>query len=328
MIVLRGLYREGDIPDACSELITVLKGEGRYLQCRIKVRSMIDMNIIDYLTRDIKEKIYWDDAGNMMYLDKRDGDHTWRPVSISEFMNDGGEFYFLPKEEYDRYGECDISIAKDLTAADMKPDGRYHYHMRGKPISEAQAFDIIRRTDVFFYNIRAIETHPDYLGSGNFDNRIIGRDYAWGECGWIHTDGTVGVNLATAKFQQPENLLFEWYQILMAFPYLDLIIALRPCYIWREIGDEEFLEEVKWGIYVHDHKVEVLNRTDAVAKYQEYNALYGKPEEKFKAEYYGENQICQVELPYLKRCIEAYGLDADEELSRVPKYLRDWRHAK
>lgn len=275
------------------------------------------MNIVDYLTRDIKDKIYWDDAGNIMYLDKQ---HTWRPVHISEFMNDGGEFYFLSKEEYDRYGECDISIAEDLTEADMEPDGRYHYHMRGKPISEAQAFDIIRRTDDFFRRIRAIETHPDYyFGTGNFGNRIIGRGYTRGACGWIHADGTVGVNLATEKLQQPEVLLFEWHQILTAFPYLDLIIALRPCYRWDEMGAEEFAEEVKWGIYVHDRKVEALNRTDAVAKYLEYNALYGKPEEKFKSEYYGENQICQVDLPYLKRCIEAYGLDADEELGKVSK---------
>lgn len=288
------------------------------------------MNIIDYLLGSTKDKIYRDDAGNM-YLEKGCEDHPW--IHVSEYMTDTREFYFLSKEEYDRFGEYDISIAEDITG-DILSARRPYYRMRGKPVTEEQAFDIIRRTDHFFSYIDAVMKHPDRISSWNFDNWIIQANHHPKGYGWIHTDGTVGANAITQKFPRIEEFVWEWYQNLVSFPYLDLIIAVTDwdegtfwdgmSYVEGTAFNERFSEGVVLGIYVHDHKVEILNRTDALARYEEYNALYGEPGEKFEPEYYEENRIQQVELPYLRRCIEAYGLNADEELGRVSKYVWDW----
>ena len=70
------------------------------------------------------------------------------------------------------------------------------------------------------------------------------------------------------------------------------------------------------GIYVHDRKLEILNPSDTIAKYTEYNKCYGTPPEKFEREYYERHKIEQVNPAYLRKCIEAYGLDADKMLKR------------
>ena len=106
--------------------------------------------------------------------------------------------------------------------------------------------------------------------------------------------------------------------MLYAFPYLDLIIAVTW---WNEepwgdetVSEEEFCKEVAVGIYVHDRKLEILNQSDTIAKYTEYNKCYGTPPEKFEREYYERHKIEQVNPAYLRKCIEAYGLDADQEI--------------
>ena len=67
------------------------------------------------------------------------------------------------------------------------------------------------------------------------------------------------------------------------------------------VSEEEFCKEIAVGIYVHDRKLEILNPSDTIAKYKEYNKRYGIPPEKF-------------EPAYLRKCIEAYGLDAEKEI--------------
>ena len=151
---------------------------------------------------------------------------------------------------------------------------------RGVPVTREQAFDIIRRTDRFFYfYVSAVCNHKDYIGCMNFDNWLIQKNH-----------------------------------------YLDLIIAVTW---WNEgpwgdetVSEEEFCKEVAVGIYVHDRKLEILNPSDTIAKYKEYNKHYGTPPEKFEPEYYERHKIKQVNPAYLRKCIEAYGLDADKMLKR------------
>lgn len=87
--------------------------------------------------------------------------------------------------------------------------------------------------------------------------------------------------------------------------------------------DEKFYEAVVLGIYIHDKMVEILRPADAVERYKEYASLYEKKREIYIPEYYQEHGIEQIDLPYLKKCIESYGLNADEELSKIPEYV--WR---
>ena len=73
------------------------------------------------------------------------------------------------------------------------------------------------------------------------------------------------------------------------------------------------------GIYVQDRKIEILNPPNIIAKYKEYNKRYGTPPEKFEREYYEKHKYErykteQANPAYLRKCIEAYGLDADKVL--------------
>lgn len=110
---------------------------------------------------------------------------------------------------------------------------------------------------------------------------------------------------------------------LHTFPYLDLIIGVTVCDEVLEYYDEfkTFEDAIAFGIYVHDNTVEILNKADTVKKYREYDRAYGQPSEKFVADYYDDNKIVQVSEQYLRKCIESYGLNVDEELSKVPEYV-------
>ena len=50
-----------------------------------------------------------------------------------------------------------------------------------------------------------------------------------------------------------------------------------------------------------------------------YPSSYEKEREIYISECYQKHKIEQVDLPYLKKCIESYGLNADEVLSEIPE---------
>lgn len=144
---------------------------------------------------------------------------------------------------------------------------RPYYRMRGKPVTEDQAFDIIRRTDNFFQDIDEIERYRDYIHCINFDNWLIHKNHHPRGYGWIHADGTVGCNAITQKYPNIEEFIDEWICKLINFPYLDLVIAVTswneaPYRYWKDEDfrkewemknhDKEFYNDVFTGIYVHD----------------------------------------------------------------------------
>jgi len=47
--------------------------------------------------------------------------------------------------------------------------GIYTLRMRGKPITEEQAFELIRRTNNFFGDINEIRCNDDFVGCNYFD---------------------------------------------------------------------------------------------------------------------------------------------------------------
>ena len=188
------------------------------------------------------------------------------------------------------------------------------------------AIDIIRRTDRFLnFYVSAVRSHEDYIGCVNFENCLIQKNHYPTGYGWIRADGTIGANATTQKYPTVREFIEEWYKLLYAFPYLNLIIAVTG---WNEgpwgdetVSEEEFCKEVAVGIYVHDRKIEILNPPNTIAKYKEYNKRYGTPPEKFEREYYEKHKYErykteQANPAYLRKCIEAYGLDADKILKR------------
>lgn len=276
------------------------------------------MNIFDYVYQN---GYYKDEQGNA-YFDSIYSDSLLD--QLAEIVDFGEGTYFLEKEIFEKYAAYEIKIAnlEDGIVRDLAYTRRPYYRMRGRSVTERQAFELIRRTDEFFdLHIEEISQDKDFIHSYNFNNWLIMKNHYPQGYGWIHADGTIGCNAITQKYPTVEEFCEEWFLKLQAFPYLDLVIAVTG---WDEVPwslDEKFEDAILLGIYVHDKCIEILNRKDTWIKYQEYDEKYGQNPEKFEPEYYMENEIIQVDKAYLRRCLEAYGLDPDEELKKVPSYV-------
>ena len=103
------------------------------------------MNIVEFLGRNIENFIYKDSYGNL-YLDA-----AALPVGqeLSEIMGYGcSDYYYLTAEEYRGYSEYQIlAEAEKEKFLSVENTRRPYYRMRGKRLTENQAFEIIRRTD-------------------------------------------------------------------------------------------------------------------------------------------------------------------------------------
>ena len=263
------------------------------------------MTIFDYLKKNCGVAIYTDEYGNT-YMETKEWEYEKIISGALEISNKGDDAFvwLIPEEVYEKHSEIEIVIAGDESVNLVRNVRRPYYRMRGVPVTREQAFDIIRRTDRFFDYVSAVCNHKDYIGCMNFDNWLIQKNHYPTGYGWIHADGTIGTNATTQKYPTVREFIEEWYKLLYAFPYLDLIIAVTW---WNEgpwgdetVSEEEFCKEVAVGIYVHDRKLEILNPSDTIAKYTEYNKCYGTPPEKFEREYYERHKIEQVNPAYLR----------------------------
>lgn len=297
----------------------------------------VRMNILEYTFKGHEDMLVLDEAGNLYiyclgcFEDKVD-------YFRSFFQKDYGytEYIFIDKEKYERLMKFEIIFPRDKKIDELYAR-RPYYRMRGKTVLKEQAFDIIRRTDNFLFGIDKIRRHEEFVGNMNFDNWLINKNHYPKGYGWVHADGTVGVNTITQTYPKILEFVYEWFWYLWAFPYLDLIVALTN---WNEMNprhymeddevdyevkeyDKDFYDAIDMGIYVHDNKIQILDKADAVKKYREYDSLYGKEREKFAADYYDKNKIEQIDLAYLKKCIESYGLDVNEILNKESRYTWD-----
>lgn len=246
------------------------------------------MTIFDYLKKNCEVAIYTDEYGNT-YMETKEWEYEKIISGAIEISNkaDDAIVWLIPKEVYEKHSEIEIAIAGDESVNPVRNVRRPYYRMRGVPVTAEQAFDIIRRTDRFLnFYVSAVRSHEDYIGCVNFENCLIQKNHYPTGYGWIRADGTIGANATTQKYPTVREFIEEWYKLLYAFPYLNLIIAVTG---WNEgpwgdetVSEEEFCKEVAVGIYVHDRKIEILNPPNTIAKYKGYNKRYGTPPEKFE----------------------------------------------
>lgn len=229
----------------------------------------------------------------------------------------------------------------DPEAAEIDFDARKPYfRMRGRPVTEEQALDIIRRTDFFFtlgYNpMNKNKYHmKDLVHGGLLDNNLYDSGICSWPQGWVHPDGVIGANGVTWKYPEEDELVGSLLPLMLAFPYLDLMIGITdwneaPPYAWDAFlnrlnrdddpfGREDypdFEENIVYGLWLHDGALEVMAPARAREKYAEYRRLYGGPNEDiFKCDYYTDNHIRPADFEYLKRCIRAHGFDPEEVLA-------------
>lgn len=205
-----------------------------------------------------------------------------------------------------------------------------YYQMRGKRISEQQAFDIICRTDSAFEDLD-LDGHLRYI---NFENNWMLRRY-----GWVHPNGIIGINSITPKFPTVDEFAHEWVRYLYNFPFLDLIIGITW---WDGMSDErteiflnydwslgsfdddykyveydDFCENIEVGIWVHDGIIEIIDRERTIEVYKKYEKLYEEEDHRiYFPEYYEEFQPDITTMEYLKKCFLTYGItDAEKYLS-------------
>lgn len=293
------------------------------------------MNLLEYALRGMEAGSYYYDEHGNLYMDEGE---MFRNQFFLPCCQIDNELAFISKEDCDKHREIEM-----IMPVGFEYDGyarRPYYRMRGKPVTQEQAFEIIRRTDSFFYSVDAVCRHDDYIGCLNFNNWLISKNHFPKGYGWIHADGTVGANGITSKYPTLDEFASELSTLICSFPFLDFVVALTdwneiPPEAWdliidggqdifeREEYDGDFYKAVVMGIHVHDKAIEFLGAKDAVAKYKEYASLYEKDRSIYLSDYYQDNGIVQVDEAYLRRCIESYGLDAGLELRRVPEY--EWK---
>ena len=280
-----------------------------------------NMTIFEYL--GIRDHIYRDDAGNayVCFAEMEDLFGCW---NFAADLGDGTGF--ISKEQFEQYERYSISaIEEDERFSYLSEMGRLYYRLVGKSVTKDQVFDVIRRTDrLFEWHVEEIRQRPEFVRGWNFDNGVLDPRY-WPGCGWMHVDGSVWCYGNTQKHPTIPGLILEWLTNLIAFPYLDLIVAVTEGDVglsaktWNCSPEPEapFDQSVLLGIYVHDRTIAVLDQNDTLERYRTYAKRYGCSGEKAKPEY--------EYFPYLRRCIESYGVDADAVLSRMPDYI--WKGA-
>ena len=245
-----------------------------------------------------------------------------------------------------------IRIVIDPEVAGIDFDVRRPYfRMRGKPVTEEQAFELIRRTDSFFRHDMDQYKIKNLVGGSFMLSNVWVSPHFYPHSGFVRPDGIVGQNGVTGKYPDEEEFVYSVLELKEAFPYLDFMIAVTdwdeiPDYLWelmgksheaaerhddklyRQYSDElerlqtsenypDFPEHIVYGILVHDDKVELMAPARAREKYLEYNSLYGgEVEALFTMDYYEKNGQFPVDFEYLCRCIRSFGLNPDEVLAK------------
>lgn len=260
----------------------------------------------------------------------------------------GMEEYYLTEEELAKLRGIELRL--DPGVEDYDTDVRRpYYQMRGRRVTPEQAREIIRRTDNFLDFLN----HPDcssglresgFIGSTNFDQWWFMRNHLPTHYGWSHPDGTIGENAITQRYPNFGEYLCELLSWKLAFPYLDLMIAVsgwneNPSYRrdamdahWHKwytphgLSDKDkrlerverdrvvymtfsdFCENLEIGICTHDNVIEFLNPENAARRYRDYEAKYGAADPKvYVPEYYEDRGLLICDNAYLRRCLSDYG---------------------
>lgn len=242
------------------------------------------------------------------------------------------EFQF-DDDDYDMYeiiyAENPIKIlVDDKFDREWSPCGRRpYYQMRGKRISEQQAFDIICKTDQIFSHSCFLNLESS-ICSLNFNNNWFLEKY-----GWVHPNGIIGTNSIMTKYPTVDEFAHEWAEYLYNFPFLDLIVGITW---WDEKSNERykiqnidnwhefdylkydnFCDNLEAGIWVHDRKIEIINRECAIEVYKKYEKMYEEKDHRiYFPAYYREFQPDVMTMDYLKKHLLTYGItDAEKFLS-------------
>ena len=159
-----------------------------------------------------------------------------------------------------------------------------YYRMRGKPVTEEQAKEIILRTRTAFSFEE--EPAPDNIRGMNFWNEWFDNPKP---AGWCHPDGTIGIDWNMGKYPHSHELLVEFFGLACEFPFLDLVIVITnhdecpAAYADHLLNGASYPDEkaLNWrsgaeiGVWLKNGCFGMLGRDEALALYDEYDRKYG-----------------------------------------------------
>lgn len=294
------------------------------------------MTLLQYLDDIIKENniLFRDGFSSGFYADftqlaKTKRDKKFDPIlySILEPVLSNDREEFEPINDYEDIRYFDGPELAFLNSTELIVDegvGNYntiarrpYFQLRGKRVTEQQAFEIISRTDRFF----TWEAHLQHaIDLYHFPNWWFSRNHFPTHYGWCHPSGIIGLNGITATFPTLPELLEDMVTVKFHFPCLDFVVGITG---WDETLPDhvEFAQSIELGIWVHENTIEFMtpNRTRKV--YEQYAEQYEEPnKEIYEPEYYQERGIWIADNAYLKRCIRESGAEPESVLSAIEGY--------
>ena len=216
-----------------------------------------------------------------------------------------------------------------------------HTRIRGKKVTPEQAIEILARTEQFFMwhdyyqGLRDIEPEFQRLDVEYFCNRFFTRGIGIGNYGFIHPDGAIGLNTHLDKYATPEVLIDEAKELMKAFPYLDMIIAVAtwnyyPPEYWDgtyevtpDMGNGDpgsYLDKNLWDYADFENAIEccihfkegkIYCAFDELARemYHNYDVVN---EDRFFDDYNVTNQTVEYGKDVFKKCFAILGKDYEE----------------
>lgn len=242
--------------------------------------------------------------------------------------------------------ETALTIAPEAErySADVR---RPYFRLRGRPVTPDQALEVIRRTDQFFNGFPgdcpgfAPRNGEAPLDTGFLTNWWFHKNHYPATFGWIHPDGTVGIDhIAGIKYPELGEMLEELLSLLRAFPFLDLVLALTdwdemPPYAWGRMWSKnpyfqdrspymeypDLLDHVVLGFRLGNGAVHVLGPAQARELYIRYVQDFGANDPQvYVPEYYQDRGQTPAGPDYLRRCLEKYGYSPQEAQQAADTY--------
>ena len=242
--------------------------------------------------------------------------YTSKPVKLFFGKDQRKQYKLLPQQ-------AQMVFKKELALPSNIPQTyrrRPAYWMRGKPVTEEQAFEIIRRTDNFF-NFYAAQTNcivPVYtFDSWWFDNHF--PEYY----GWCRPDGRIGLDSITQRWPTQKSFILDGATLLKEFPFLDMIFLLWDSEEEMAFSPSELENEgmppLHYDVYIHNQTVEILPPHQAWQVFCQYQLLYGDDLITYTSEYNQATGQKWVDTEYLKKCLLADGIE-EECIEEYVKY--------
>lgn len=260
-----------------------------------------------------------------------------------------GKYLCMDCFQMDMLTEYEDDALRDWYSAARRP----YYRLIGKPVTEAQALEIIARTDRFWTSVVYLENDELYRKvEDKFIHIFTPMNAYWfynllpSQHGFVKPNGNVYGDGITDKYPEADELAAELLYLAQVFPFLDFVMAVTiwdeiPHSIWEDenlsLPHEPWEMPTLWknfhsvidiAFHVCNGRVKVLSKETGQKLYREYEDNYlDKSDLTFYHGYAHKNRILTCDETYMKKMFDYYNLEGEEVeayLSRTKEYYNKW----